>query len=278
MFRDAHNHLQDDWLAPHLDAIAAASAELGIDAMIVNGTCEADWPRVAELSRRFPFAKPSYGLHPWDVPGRSPLWLETLRTRLAAEPHAAIGEIGIDRWILESAPADYFPAGSPPPAPLTEQIECFLAQLALAVALDRAATVHCLQAWGQLDELLRSRPLPRRGFLLHAYGGPAEMVPGFAKLGAYFSFNGAFLAERKTRQRAAFRVVPAERLLVETDAPALPPSAPWLTHPLPPSPEGKTVNHPANLAATYRGLAQIRGVTEAELATQVAENFTQLFG
>ncbi len=278
MLCDAHNHLQDDWLAPHLDSIAGECDRLGLGAMVVNGTAEADWPRVAALAERFAFVRPSYGLHPWDVAGRSPAWLATLRDRLVAEPRAAVGEIGIDRWILESAPAGYFPAGSPPPAPLAEQTECFLAQLALAVDLDRPASIHCLQAWGQLDELLRSRPLPRRGFLLHAYGGPAEMVPGFAKLGAYFSFNGSFLAERKTRQRAAFRAVPAERLLIETDAPAMPPPAPWLTHPLPPSPEGKPVNHPANLAATYRGLAQLRGVPEAELTAQITESFARLFG
>ncbi len=278
MLCDAHNHLQDDWLAPHLDTIAADCRRLGIGAMVVNGTAEADWPRVAALAEQYDFVRPSYGLHPWDVAGRSPAWREALRARLVAEPRAAVGEIGIDRWILEGAPAEYFPPGSLPPAPLAEQTECFLAQLALAVELDRPASIHCLQAWGQLDELLRPRPLPRRGFLLHAYGGPAEMVSGFVKLGAYFSFNGSFLAEKKTRQRAAFRAVPADRLLVETDAPAMPPPAPWLTHPLPPSPEGKTVNHPANLAATYAGLAQLRGANEAELTAQVAANFTRLFG
>lgn len=278
MLCDAHNHLQDDWPAPHLDAIAGEAARLGIGAMIVNGTCEADWPRVAALAQRFPFARPSYGVHPWDITGRSPAWRETLRTRLVAEPHAAVGEIGIDRWILEGAPAEYFPAGSPPPAPLDEQIEVFTAQLALAVELDRPATIHCLQAWGALDEILRRVPLPRRGFLLHAYGGPPEMVRGFAELGAYFSFNGSFLAEKKTRQRAAFRLVPAHRLLVETDAPAMPPPAAWLTHPLPPSPEGKPVNHPANLAAAYEGLAQLRGTPLAELTPQVAANFSRLFG
>lgn len=278
MLRDAHNHLQDDWLTPHLPAIAAEAERLGIEAMVVNGTAEADWPVVAALAARFAFVRPSYGLHPWDVAGRSPAWLDTLRTRLLADPRAAIGEIGIDRWILEDARPDTFPPGSPPPAPLPEQIGCFLPQLALAVELDRAASVHCLQAWGQLDELLRAHPLPRRGFLLHAYGGPAEMVPGFSQLGAYFSFNGSFLAEKKTRQRAAFRAVPADRLLVETDAPAMAPPAPWLTHPLPPSPTGKPVNHPANLAATYTGLAQLRGETVEALAGQVAANFARLFG
>jgi TatD DNase family protein len=278
MFCDAHNHLQDDWLAPHLDAIASEAQRLDIGTMVVDGTTETDWPQVATLARRFPFVRPSYGLHPWDIAGRSPHWMETLRARLLAEPRAAVGEIGIDRWILDNAHPEYLPPDHPAPAPLPEQTEVFLAQLALAVELDRPASIHCLQAWGQLDALLRSRPLPRRGFLLHAYGGPAEMVPGFAKLGAYFSFNAAFLTERKTRQRAAFAAVPAERLLVETDAPAMPPPARWLTHPLPPSPTGKTVNHPANLAAAYAGLAELRGIPLATLTTQIAENFARLFG
>ena len=278
MLCDAHNHLQDDWLAPHLDSVAAEAARLDIRHMVVNAATEADWPRIATLAVRFPFVLPSYGLHPWDIAGRSPDWLATLRARLLAEPRASVGEIGIDRWILDSARPENLPPDHPAPAALAEQTEVFLAQLALAVELDRPASIHCLQAWGQLDTLLRSRPLPRRGFLLHAYGGPAEMVPGFAKLGAYFSFNGAFLAVKKTRQRAAFATVPAERLLVETDAPAMPPPAPWLTHPLPPSPEEKTVNHPANLAATYAGLAQLRAVPLATLTAQVAENFARLFG
>ena len=278
MLCDAHNHLQDDWLAPHLDAIAAECSRLGIGAMVVNGTTEADWPRIATLAQRFSFVRASYGVHPWDVAGRSPQWLATLRARLVAEPSVAVGEIGIDRWILESARPQDLPPGQLPPAPLPEQIEVFLAQLALAVELDRPASIHCLQAWGTLEELLRSQPLPRRGFLLHAYGGPAEMVHGLAQLGAYFSFNGAFLAERKSRQRLAFRSVPMNRLLVETDAPAMLPPATWLTHALPPSPEGKPMNHPANLAAAYEGLARLLGVPLAELTAQVQENFTRLFG
>lgn len=104
------------------------------------------------------------------------------------------------------------------------------------------------------------------------------MVPSFTALGAYFSFSGSFLAERKTRQQAAFRAIPVDRLLVETDAPAMPPPPPWLTHSLPPSPEGRPVNHPANLAAVYRGLADLRRIPEPELRGMVADNFRRLFG
>ncbi len=278
MLCDAHNHLQDDWLAPHLDAIAAECPRLGIGAMVVNGTTEADWPHVAALAQRFPFVRPSYGLHPWDVTGRTPQWCEALRSRLLAEPHAAVGEIGIDRWILGRTRPGDLPPDQLPPAPLPEQSEVFLAQLALAVELDRPASIHCLQAWGKLDELLHSRPLPRRGFLLHAYGGPAEMIPGFVALGAYFSFNGAFLAERKTAHRFAFRAVPADRLLVETDAPAMSPPPDALAYPLPAAPGGEPVNHPANLAATYQGLARLREVELPALTAQMEENFTRLFG
>ena len=146
----------------------------------------------------------------------------------------------------------------------------------LQVELDRPATIHCLRAWGALDEILRRVPLPRRGFLLHAYGGPAEMVAGFAELGAYFSFNGSFLAEKKTRQRAAFRSVPADRLLVETDAPTKPPPPELNRFPLPAGPEGP-LNHPANIVVAYEQLAKLRGLSLAELAAQVEQNFCRLF-
>jgi TatD DNase family protein len=97
MLFDAHNHLQDAWLTPHLDRITATVAALPIGQMVVNGTAESDWPHVSALALRFPWVFPSYGLHPWDVGDRSPAWLTILRARLAAEPHAGIGEIGLDR-------------------------------------------------------------------------------------------------------------------------------------------------------------------------------------
>ena len=61
------------------------------------------------------------------------------------------------------------------------------------------------------------------GFLIHAYNGPAEWIPWFVEKGAYFSFSPYFLLERKRPQREAFRLMPLDRLLIETDAPELSP-------------------------------------------------------
>jgi TatD DNase family protein len=163
-------------------------------------------------------------------------------------------------------------------APLAEQLEVFHAQLAITAERNLPATIHCLDAFGSLLDALQKGPTPARGFLLHAYSGPAEMINGFAKLGAYFSFNGAFLEPRKQRVREVFAAVPSDRLLVETDAPAMSLPADRARFHLPPSPEGALVNHPANLAIAYEGLAEIRRVDPAVLADSVAANFQRLFG
>jgi TatD DNase family protein len=260
---DAHNHLHDARLMPYRADIFAQLAALPLKRAVVNGTRESDWPAVAALAREHSWVTPSFGLHPWYVADRSDEWLAQLRAQLDACPGAAIGEIGLDRWI-----ADHDPAA---------QDTVFTAQLALAAERNLPATIHCLKAWGALWAIIRTQPVPARGFLLHAYGGPSEMVSGFVQRGAYFSFNAYFLHERKAAQRAVFAQLPADRLLVETDAPDMVPPAERNPHPLA-STTGKPLNHPANLPLAYAGLAEIRNQPIPALEAQVAENFTRLFG
>ena len=207
---DAHNHLHDARLAPYREDIFAELQRLRVTTAVVNGTREDDWDAVSALSREHDFVIPSFGLHPWHVADRTTTWLDTLRAMLVAFPNAGVGEIGLDRWIEGHD--------------LAAQMDVFLPQLALARELNRPATIHCLRAWGSLEELLRKHALPQRGFLIHAYGGPAEMVESFSGLGGYFSFNAYFLDERKARQREVFQRIPADRLLVETDAPDMLPA------------------------------------------------------
>jgi TatD DNase family protein len=259
---DAHNHLQDERLAPHLAEILAALPGAGVVRMVVNGSCEADWPRVLELARTVPQVIPSFGCHPWYVKERTPNWRESLTRHLEAVP-SAVGEIGLDRWIKDHD--------------LAQQEEAFVWQLRLAAERNLPASIHCLQAWGRLLELLQAGPLPRCGFVLHSFGGPREMVGPLSELGAYFSLPGYFAHERKERQRETFKHVPRERLLIETDAPDQSLPERRVAFPLPDSAEGKPVNHPANLGAVYRFAAELRGEPVESLARQVEENFRRVF-
>jgi TatD DNase family protein len=303
---DAHNHLQDDWLRPHLHRIAGDLAAAGVVGVVVNGTCEADWPAVAALAGRFAWVRPSFGLHPWDVGNASPHWRETLLRTLDAVPGAVIGEIGLDRWILERARPDDPRLVGLRRAPLEEQTDAFLWQLRLAAARNLPVTIHCLDAWGALADALRQNPLPPRGFLLHAYGGSAALARDFAPLGAYFSFNGSFLPQsechllrdtssaatsqanesrhvlrdtnRARRHAEVFAALPRDRLLVETDAPAMPVPPARETYALPHLADGTRVNHPANVVAAYAGLAEILHLPTEGLATEIAANFQRFFG
>ncbi|MCB1127791.1 MAG: TatD family hydrolase [Verrucomicrobiae bacterium] len=262
---DAHNHLQDERFEGRQDDLVRGCKAVGVRAMVVNGSSEADWPDVAALAQKDPgFVRPAFGYHPWHVHERSAGWGEDLRRFLRATPGAGIGEIGLDRW----KPGLDFAAQQP----------VFQAQLALAAEHDVPASIHCLQAWGRLFDLLREGPVPRRGFLLHSYGGPVEMVGPLASLGAWFSFPGYFAHERKRRQRETFLQVPPDRLLIETDAPdqTLPPRL--VRYPLPSNTPDRPLNHPANLGAVYEFVADLRGMPVEDLAVQVEANFLSLFG
>ena len=273
---DAHQHFHFDQLTPHRAAIDADVRALGLKRAVVNGTNEEEWPVVASLARSYDWVLPSFGVHPWDCGNRSPNWHAELSTQLLASQPAGVGEIGLDRWLIDLPPDDPRVAGLRV-APLDEQTEVFAAQLRLAAELNRAASIHCVQAWGALFDVLKNTPRPARGFLLHGYAGPAEMIKNFTDLGAYYSFNIQLLEPRHASRLNNFRHIPAKRLLVETDAPTKLPPPELVRFTLPPAPDGSPVNHPGNIAAAYTALAKLRNIDEAALAVQVEQNFKKLF-
>jgi len=289
---DAHNHLQDERFGGRQSELLAACAQLGVVAMVVNGSRKEDWPQVLTLTRRAAVAAaaggtvglriiPSFGYHPWYIHERTADWLKTL-THFLDEVPSAVGEIGLDRW--------------KPGLSYDGQEEVFIAQLRLAAERNLPVSIHCLQAWGRMLEILETEPRPTRGFLLHSYGGSKEMVMPFAELGAYFSLPGYYAHAQKAQKRETFQHVPAERLLIETDAPdqrmpetLTPEGEGWReetrsfcqdakTYPLIDSATGRALNHPGNLAAVYAFAAELRGVAGEALTAQVEENFLRLFG
>lgn len=282
---DAHNHLQDARFAGRQDELVAAAIDSGVARMVVNGTREADWPQVAELARRHPEVLPSFGCHPWYLGERTLQWPSELVRWLETTPGAVIGEIGLDRWMLENPEqwrrklnrSEVALTSLQPPS-IAEQEDAFLWQLALAAERNLPVSIHCLQAFGRMHELLQTHPRPACGFLLHSYSGPVGLVVPFAKLGAYFSFSGYFAHQRKFRQRETFRAVPPDRLLVETDAPDQLPPGELNDHPLTDFATGESLNQPANLPAAYRFLARFLDEPVEALATRVATNFTRAHG
>jgi TatD DNase family protein len=253
---DAHNHLQDTRLGDSAPVIRAMKA-VGVRQCVVNATCEEDWPHVAALAAANPdFVFPAFGIHPWQAHTTTEGWSDRLTTLVEKFPQASIGECGLDRWI--SSP------------PLDLQIPVFNDQLRVAREMDRPITIHCLKAWDALFEVFAASPPPPR-FLMHSFGGSIEIARRLIPLGAFFSFPGYFLSERKSAMIEVFRQLPTDRILLETDAPDMLPPETFITHPLP-----EKLNHPANLPVIGTALAAALGIPADELAEMTTSNARRL--
>jgi TatD DNase family protein len=261
-YQDAHNHLQHPALHSHLSEILATVRDLPVRRMVVNGTAEQDWETVAQMAKDLPFVIPSFGLHPWYLARRSKSWEQNLRQYLI-QTKGAVGEAGLDLWM--------------PDADLPLQKTILRVHFIVAAEFQRPITIHCLQAWSELLDLLSSVPIPACGFLLHSYSGPIHLVEKFAAFGSYFSFSGYFLNRGKEEKANTFRTVPWERLLVETDAPDMPLPRERNIFPLPTTRDFSSPNHPANIQAIVHGLADIRKTSEYELLRTINRNFRRLF-
>lgn len=269
---DAHAHLTDARLAADLTDVLARAIAAGVTRILTCGEDVASSERALALAEREPIVRVAVGIHPHRAESCDTTALARLRA-LAADPRVvAIGEIGIDR--------------SGRSAPLADQERAFAAQLALAAALDLPVVVHVRDAGddsrriidGVNDRLSRdvratgheatSRQVaPRVRGQLHCYSEGPDEVAGWLARGFYLSFSGTVTYPGSDALRAAARLVPADRLLAETDAPYLAPQAV----------RGKR-NEPAFVAHTVAALAAERGVDVDAFSTRLAANAASLFG
>jgi TatD DNase family protein len=248
---DAHCHLQEPELAPVLAEAMQRAAATGVVGLMCCGTAERDWGRVALVCSEYPGVAPSYGLHPWYVAERSPDWLDRLTQVLKAG--SGVGEIGLDHG-LETFDAQV-------------QALVFEQQLDLADRLGRPVSVHCRKAFGALSDIMRRRGPLKHGGVLHSYSGAADLVPFFVERGFHISFSGSIANPRNRRGRASLAAVPGERLLIETDCPAINPAG-----------AATAVNEPANLAIVLKAVAEVRGAPQEAIAELTYANALRLFG
>ena len=249
---DSHNHVQDERLHAELSSVMERARTAGVVKMAIKGCCEDDWPLVIKIAESHEGTYRAFGLHPWFITERSPDWLSTLENCLTQYPQASVGEIGIDHAIEDRNDSD--------------QEAVFLAQLDLARRLNRPVSIHCRKAWGRLIELLDQFGDLPRGMLIHCFGGSAEVASELVQRGGYISFSGSITRPNARKAGPAIRSVPAERLLIETDAPDI----------LPTTAAGP-LNEPANLRFVLTKAAELRGMPEAELAELTFRNAERFF-
>ncbi|CAK9206356.1 unnamed protein product [Sphagnum troendelagicum] len=208
---DVHCHLQDNRILDTAPSLIKAATKAGVKWMAVNGTSEADWEKVRQMSEHNSCIIPCFGLHPWWASQRSKDWLSKLRCMLQSVPCSTVGEIGLCQSIRGREVEESI------------QVDVLRQQLELARELERPAAIHCVRAFRSLQGLLEEMGSFPAGIILHSYSGSPEFVKVFAKHGAYFSFSGFNTHVKPQKARRIWQQVPRDRLLLETDCPdALP--------------------------------------------------------
>jgi len=246
---DSHTHL--DSCAPPNDELVAAAREAGVTKLLTVGTDEQSNRAALAAADALDEVWVAVGRHPNSAEGFDDAALEDLRA-LAAHPRcAAIGETGLD----------FFRDG----APREDQERAFLAQIDLARAVDKPLVVHTRAADDDTITLLEEHAGGVR-ILLHCFSMP-DRVAECVEAGWWCSFAGNVTYPNNAALADAARRVPADRLLVETDAPYLTPQA-----------VRRQRNVPAYVVHTARFVADVRGVDYAELEQLVERTAAELYG
>jgi len=252
---DSHCHLADEAFEGDLEETIARARAAGLSgALVILGAGdEAEAARARKVAAVWDAVAFATGVHPHSAgtfAGRAPESAAATRAHAEAFSARGIGEIGLD-YHYDFAPRDV-------------QREVFASQLALAKSLDRPVVIHTREATDDTFEILAAAGV--RG-VFHCFTGDAAMARRALDIGFHVSFSGIVTFPKAESIREAARLVPDDRLLVETDSPYLAP-VPY---------RGKR-NEPAHVARVVEALAAVRGATAAHVAERTSLNFNGLFG
>ncbi len=251
---DTHCHLTDPTLLGQIDDVLTRAAEAGVDRSITVAIEPADWDAGLRLIEAHEALYLVAGLHPHEAKQMGPDTLERLETILAHPRTVALGEIGLD-FHYDLSPRD-------------RQREAFALQLQMARRLGLPAVVHSREAMDETIALLDEQGMSGQPVVIHCFTGTAEEAERIIERGWHISFAGVVTFKNARQIQAAARVVPPERMLIETDSPYLSPA------PL----RGVRPNEPAHVVHTLRFLAGIREMPETDLGRQCVRNAEAVFG
>ncbi|MBN1594921.1 YchF/TatD family DNA exonuclease [candidate division FCPU426 bacterium] len=253
---DTHVHLEEKAFAGDYGQVIARAHEAAVWTMLNAGSAAEANSQVLELIQRHEGLFGSMGLHPHEFPGTAePDWVR-LREQLCQEKVVAVGEIGLDYHVFP----DY-------PAPDREaQQAAFAQQLQLARIFELPLILHVREAFPDALALLKKHGPFRQGGVWHCYSGGPEYMQEALATGFYFGIGGPVTYPAAASLREVVRTVPGERLLLETDAPYLPPQ----------SRRGQR-NEPACVREVARACAEVRGCSLKQMAETTSVNARRLF-
>jgi len=252
---DTHVHINFDSFDVDRDDVAAAWRDAGVAHLVHSCVEPAEFQKIQAIAHRYPEVSMAVGLHPLDMDK----WTETTAAdiaRLAAsEPKVvAIGEMGLDFFKADDRAL---------------QKQAFTEQLKIAQDLDLPVIIHCRDAAAEMAELLThffDAHGKVRG-VMHCWTGCPEETQQFLDLGFFVSFSGIVTFKSAAQVKASAKMVPSDRILVETDCPFL--------SPVPKRKEKR--NQPAFVRHVAEHVAELRGVSLETLAAQTTRNAQQLF-
>jgi TatD DNase family protein len=249
---DSHCHLDNPQFDPDREAVIERALEAGVEHMIAIGTGSGppDLEAGIRLADRYPAFYATVGVHPHDAAKATPGTFRHLAGLLTHPKVVALGEIGLDYHY------DY--------SPREVQRTAFLEQMQIARDANKPIVIHTREAWDDTIALLREHWAPRPG-IMHCFSGNPEQARQALELGFYLSFGGIVTFPKAVDIQESASETPADRLLIETDAPYLAPV-----------PKRGKRNEPAFIVETARKLADLRGESPDAIASTTAKNLCDL--
>ncbi len=251
---DTHVHINFDRFAEDLDAVAQRWRDAGVVRLVHSCVEPDEFEAIRAIADRFPEVRFAVGLHPLDMDRWREDTAERIRHLAASDDRVvAIGETGLDFFKADDREA---------------QFTAFAAQLAIARELNRPVIIHCRDAAAEMADFLR-RNIADQGpveGVMHCWGGTPEETQWFLDLGFHVSFSGTVTFPKTEGIQASARMVPGDRLLVETDCPFLAPV-----------PQRGKRNEPAFVRHVAARVAELRNVPLEELEQQTTANACRLF-
>jgi TatD DNase family protein len=260
IFIDSHCHIDGKEFDADREDVIKRAQDAGVRAMLVVGTGEAhdfeNFERAVRVAEQYENVFAAVGVHPHDAKTfDAEAEKRLIDLAKSSKKVVAWGEIGLD-FYYDHSPRDV-------------QAEVFRRQIRIARDLHLPIIIHSRDADAETVEILSETcsEADFGGGIMHCFGGTPAMAEALMKIGFLISFAGNVTFKKAENLRAAARVVPLERLLIETDCPFLTP-VPF---------RGKR-NEPAYVVETARFLAEFYGIELETLAERTTRNFTEFFG